>query len=134
MCRVIVRFLQRRSCFGVDAPETKSPERLRGPGSGWAQCGYAVVVSTCTSFEIRIRFFLLVRKRARIVDPRITKVKKNFLTNGSLTQQNARRFFDTEGACHEEQDEPIRGLLLLRSQASAATGIHPKPGCSAAIA
>jgi len=74
----------------------KSPERLRGPGSGWAQCGYAVVVSTCTSFEIRIRFFLLVRKRARIVDPRITKVKKNFLMNGSLTQQNARRFFETE--------------------------------------
>jgi NAD(P)H-dependent FMN reductase len=49
-----VWFLQRRSCLGVDAPETKSPERLRGPGSGWAQCGYAGVVSTCTSFKIRI--------------------------------------------------------------------------------
>jgi len=55
---------------GVDAPETKSPERLRGPGSGWAQCGYAVVVSTCTSFQIGISCIPFFGKGAHFLPSR----------------------------------------------------------------
>ena len=53
--------------------KTKSPERSRGPGFGWAQCAYAVGVSCRALFKNRSVCMVFMCKWARIVDPRKSK-------------------------------------------------------------
>ncbi|MGH8674500.1 MAG: hypothetical protein ACREVG_09350, partial [Burkholderiales bacterium] len=91
-----------------------SPERLRGPGCGWAQCGYAVVVSTPASFKGRIRCILFMGKRARIFHHRESKVKPRVSSRhmpaiiglaGSVRRgvANAGSVFDQDGGLVDDQ-------------------------------
>jgi hypothetical protein len=71
-------------------PETKNPERSRGPGSGWAQCAYAILVSGPASSKQSRCVCMFMCKRARSVRASFFVVNKNFVDVVFGHMKNAR--------------------------------------------